>query len=116
MKQLSFTSIQREIARTEHGGSIKIGRRKLSRPIDVKRPLHLVLRSSRARGGWSMRLPETQREIRNAMRRHARRHGVRVYEFASSGNHLHLLVRAKTRFGIQNFLISRCVSGRRIDQ
>lgn len=36
----------------------------------------------------------------------ARENGVRIYQYANSGNHLHLLLRARTRRGFQRFLRS----------
>jgi REP element-mobilizing transposase RayT len=119
MKQLSFGSRFHLAPRTEHGGATRLGRRKLSRPIDTKRPIHLVLRSSRARGAWSLRGSNTERLVRQAMRRYARRYAIRVYGFANAGNHLHLLVRSKCRFALQDFLrvfagvIARMVTGAR---
>jgi hypothetical protein len=34
----------------------------------------------------------------------ARQYGLRVYEFANAGNHLHILVRARRRVHLQHFL------------
>jgi REP element-mobilizing transposase RayT len=42
--------------------------------------------------------------IRVVLRALARRHGVRVYEFAVTSNHLHAVLRAKTRAHFQAFL------------
>ena len=42
--------------------------------------------------------------VREMLRRYTRRYGIRVYEFANAGNHLHILVRAKCRVALQNFL------------
>jgi REP element-mobilizing transposase RayT len=90
--------------RKEHGGEIRRGRRKLARPFDSRRPIHVVLRSSVAKGRWSLRRPDTTRQVFNAMQRLARRFGVRVYEFANATNHLHMLIRAKCRHALQGFL------------
>jgi REP element-mobilizing transposase RayT len=104
-RQLSFfRKLGCEPARTEHGGEIRLGRRKLSRPIDTRRPMHVVLRSSRAHGAWSLRRRECERIVLSSLRRSARRYGIRLYEFANSGNHLHLLLRTKCRLALQNFL------------
>lgn len=53
--QLSFKHAPafRKHFRTEHGGSLYKGRRKETRPLASKRPMHVVFRSSRARGAWS---------------------------------------------------------------
>jgi hypothetical protein len=38
------------------------------------------------------------------MRSQARKAGVRVYEYATVGNHIHMVVRARCRAGFQTFL------------
>src|SRR3954447_6125406 len=81
--------------RGEHGGSIGVGRRKVARPVATRRPIHVVLRSTRATGAWSLRRRTTDAHIRTTMRALAQRYGVRIYELANAGNHLHLLLRAK---------------------
>jgi REP element-mobilizing transposase RayT len=79
--------------------------------------MHVVLRSERARGGWSMR--KHQAKIREALRACVSRTGVRVYDFANVGSHLHLLVRARRRDAFQRFLrtfagiVARIVTGAR---
>jgi REP element-mobilizing transposase RayT len=108
---------QRELARTEHGGDFRRGRRKLERPVSIRRPMHVTLHSPRARGPWSLR--RHQAAVVRTLRDCARRTGVRVYDFANVGSHLHLLVRAKTRRGFQSFLrsfaglVARAVTGAR---
>jgi len=117
--QLSLFSsnIRAELQRTEHGGDFRQGRRKLERPVSVRRPMHVVLRSERARGGWSMK--KHQAKIREALRACVLRSGVRVYDFANVGSHLHLLVRARRRDAFQRFLrtfagiVARIVTGAR---
>lgn len=88
---------------TEHGGSIRKGQRKLRRPLDPKRPIHLVLRSSKARGALSLWHHKHAWKVELLTRKCARRFGVRIYEYANAGNHLHLVVRGSTREGLQNF-------------
>jgi REP element-mobilizing transposase RayT len=103
--QLSFfRRLRCEPARIEHGGEVRRGRRKLSRPIDLRRPLHVVMRASRARGRWGMRTRGNERLVGWALRRFAARYRIRVYEFANADNHLHLLLRTSTRLELQNFL------------
>jgi len=93
----------------EHGGSLGRGKRKTARPIHPQWPLHVVLRSSRATGPWSLLRPELDGAIRHDLGSLARRFGVRVYQFANVGNHLHLLVRPGSRAGFQRML--RALSG-----
>jgi REP element-mobilizing transposase RayT len=81
-----------------------MGLRKLTRPLSSRRPLHVVLRSARARGRWSMRTKTNQQVVRKALRSYAHRYGIKIYEFANAGNHLHLLLRSRCRLALQNFL------------
>ena len=92
--------------RVEHGGSLSVGKRKTRRPIALRRPMHVVLRATRAKGKWSLLSKEHARFIDHLLAKVTRAHGVVVYEKANVGNHLHLLLRAKTRKGFQNFLKS----------
>jgi REP element-mobilizing transposase RayT len=79
--------------------------------------MHVVLSSRRAEGPWSLRRHD--RAVREALRGMARRFGVRVYDFANVGSHLHLLVRARHRDAFQSFLrsfagiVARRVTGAR---
>ena len=87
---------------TSHGGALSLKRRKKARPIAVKKPMHVILRSSRARKQWSML--KRSEEVDTLVRKLARRFGVRLYKYANVGNHLHLLVQVKRRGDFQNFL------------
>jgi len=85
-----------------HGGSHARGKRKTARPIATKRTMLLTLKSSRARGEWSLHRFEKAIEERvNAL---AKRFRVRVYRSVNVGNHLHLALRASSRREFQNFL------------
>jgi hypothetical protein len=81
--------------------------------------MHVVMRSDRAVGAWSLLRPEHRACIAALMRRLAPRFGVRVYQFANAGNHLHLVLRAKSRRDLQSFLrtfgglVARAVTGAR---
>ncbi|MBC7691406.1 MAG: transposase [Methylotenera sp.] len=106
MKQQSFFPPSRR----DHGGSVHTGKRKEARPLDPRSPLHLVLRSSRARGKWSFLQPHHKRRIEHLLREEARKSGVVIYRLANVGNHLHLLLKARNRLAFQRFL--RTASGR----
>lgn len=66
--------------------------------------MHLVLRAEAARGRWSLLRKENAGVVREKIAYFAERWDVRVYEWANGGNHLHLLVRGKTREGLRNFM------------
>jgi REP element-mobilizing transposase RayT len=118
MQQSLFVrDVHAELVRTEHGGSVRRGRRKLERPVSTRRPMHVVLSSHRARGPWILRKHE--RAVRDTLRETARRFGVRVYDFTNVGSHLHLLVRTRRRDAFHGFLrsfagiVARQVTGAR---
>jgi REP element-mobilizing transposase RayT len=96
--------------RASHGGELAKGRRKIARPVALKKPMHLVLRASEARGKYSLLRLEHARFVQITLTSVSRTYGVRVYEFSNVGNHLHLLVRASSRDGFKNFL--RVLAGR----
>jgi REP element-mobilizing transposase RayT len=88
----------------QHGGQTRIGRRKIARPIDPKRPLHLVLRSSKARGAWSMLHPRHARRVDALVRETARKYAVRIERYANVGNHLHVLLLPGSRRTFRAFI------------
>lgn len=104
--QLSFTQAPpfKKHFRIEHGGSLNKGRRKEARPLTTKRPIHVVLRASRARGPWSFLLPKNRRQVDQLVSKTSKKFGVKVSQLANSGNHLHLVVQGKRRQGLQSFL------------
>ena len=88
----------------QHGGPTRTGQRKTSRPLEPSLPLYLALRSSRARGKWSLQRPTTEARINEILRELAQRHGVKVFEYANGGDQIHLVLRARSRPGFQAFL------------
>ena len=78
-----------------------------ARPVDTKRALHIVLKSSVAVGENSF-LRHNAR-IQGILDRQAKLFGLKLYDAANAGNHLHLIVRTPSRRALANFL--RAVSG-----
>lgn len=118
-KQLSFADYSsefkeywRDIKKTKrsvHGGAYAKGKRKTARPFSAKKPIHLVLRSSRAKGAYSMLNPRNRGNINSTVYDHAVRCGVILYNYSNNGNHLHMLLRSKEHESLQKFL--RSVAG-----
>ena len=104
-KQLSF--IPKNKNKTEHGGSLAIGKRRAARPLKIKQSHHVTLKSHHAIGPRS--LFRFKKLILNLIKKNSVRFQVKVYESAIQGNHIHLLVKAQTREGLQNFF--RVVAG-----
>jgi REP element-mobilizing transposase RayT len=85
----------------EHGGVLTLKRRKSKRPLDIKRAVHVVLRSDLAVGKRSLK--RNEKLVERVFDRFSRRFRIRVYQKAVCGNHIHCLVKAKTRKELQNF-------------
>jgi len=99
-KQLSFSELNKRCAR-QHGGSLAVGRRRAWRPMNPKLSHHLTLKSHHASGGRC--LLKHKSLIKAVLEKAARRFGVTVYNHAVAGNHLHVLVKGRSRLGLQNF-------------
>jgi REP element-mobilizing transposase RayT len=100
--QLHFPGLEKSGNRS-HGGDLNHGKRKTLRPIDPKQALHVVLKSSKAKGEFSFLHPRHCNSIELFVKRTARKWGVRLYRYANVGNHLHLLVQVPTREAWKQF-------------
>ena len=105
MKQLHL--IPEFNSRKEHGGTFSLGKRRKQRPLSLKKPLHLILRSDFAYGSRSLlrHRPLIEKVIAKAKKRFT----IRVYEMAIVSNHIHILIKGRTRQDLQNFF--RVVAG-----
>jgi len=81
---------------------------KKARPFRARLPLHIVLRSSIAKGARSFLRFDI--EIETLLIDQAARHHVKIYGAANAGNHLHLVVQAPSKEHLAAFLKS--ISGR----
>jgi hypothetical protein len=108
-------NLKRRFSRTAHGGGLNTGKRKLDRPLSTKRPIHITLRSTQARGAWSFLGFKNRIYVENIIKKQARKFGVVIQDFANVGNHLHIKSRAGSREGFQSFLRSvTCMIARKI--
>jgi REP element-mobilizing transposase RayT len=85
----------------EHGGSLAVGKRRAARPLKIKQSHHVTLKSHHAVGPRS--LFRHKKMILSLIRKNSVRFQVKVYEYAIQGNHIHILVKAQSREGLQNF-------------
>ena len=105
MKQLPLLRATK--IRKEHGGSLLLGKRRKKRPLCLKSPHHLVLKSDFAFGPRSLlwHRPLIHRVIAKAKKRF----DIKVYEIGIASNHIHLAAKGKSRSNLQNFF--RVVAG-----
>ena len=82
---------------------------KSKRPMSSKKALHVVLRSSKAIHSRSFKNEKFEARIWEIISYHAEKTGTKIYEYANSGNHLHLLIRSKHREDYRAFI--RTITG-----
>jgi REP element-mobilizing transposase RayT len=97
MKQVSFAFLRDY--KKEFGGSLLQGKRKSARPLSTKHPIHLILKSS----GNSFFNP-SHRAIEKAIREHAQKYHIKIYDLALNWSHIHLLVRIASREHYKAFI------------
>ena len=104
MKQVSFLPALKISTTLAYRGEVQKGKRKIARPFDPRRPLHVVFRSTRARGEWSLLRPRHRHSVERTLDSTAEACGIRIHRFVNVGNHLHLLLSAPNRMAIRSFL------------
>lgn len=92
--------------KTAYGGELLKTRkgRQGPRPLATRNSMHLVLRSTKARGPWSFRSPRNAAKIKAIIRKFSERYGVRIHSMANAGNHLHLHVQFASRYTYRPFI------------
>jgi REP element-mobilizing transposase RayT len=80
-----------------------------TRPLSVKYCMHLVLRSSLARGAWSFVRGANRTMINGVLARQAAASGVELLGVGNAGNHLHLRVKFSSKKQYLRFI--RAVAG-----
>ncbi len=103
MIQRSFFKNKSEFSasRISKGGDMS-GRRKVFRPLDRKRKLHLILKSSHARGSKSF--ITNKLEVRRIIETKASKYGIVIHGLEIMRDHIHLFVSFKSRELIQTFI------------
>ncbi len=86
------------------GGDIRY--RKSRRPFDSKQALHVVLKSDQCRPDWNFTHPLARLKIIEMARALAKKSGLKLYKIAVVHNHIHLLMHAKRRHAVSDFLRS----------
>jgi hypothetical protein len=80
--------------------------------------MHLVLRSTKAKGEWSFRRPRNEAHVNRIVEKFSVIYGVRVISMANVGNHLHLQIKLANRFTYKPFIraitsaIAMAITGR----
>ncbi len=94
-------------ASKSYGGELlkkRKGRCLGGRPLSTKHSIHLVLRSSKATGVWSFRIPKNSKRIKEIIEKFALKYGIRILSIANVGNHLHLHIKIPSRRAYKAFI------------
>ena len=84
------------------GGALLRGRRKSQRPLSHKHPIHLVLRSDKAKGLASFF--RFRKSIERLITKQAGKFGVRIYQQAIQSNHIHFVLKIQNREHYRYFI------------
>ena len=93
-------AFQSKIGKPFGGGRLK-GHPKTKRPFSKKHLIHVIFKSSKAKGNNSFLHPRNVKMINRLVRNLSKRCDIEIKEYANVGNHLHLLIKASHR----NFMI-----------
>lgn len=92
------------------GGSLlKNSNAKTPRPLSTKHPIHVVLRSSAAKGKWSLKKPTNQKMVEETFKQLANEYEIKVQESVVANDQLHLLIQLGRRDDFAPFI--RSLSG-----
>ncbi len=105
---------------SSYGGDLLKSRkgRARPRPLASRSTMHLVLRSTKAKGQWSFLRLENGKKIRTIVEKFANKHGVKIISLANVGNHLHFHIKLSNRHSYRPFIraitsaIAMAVTGR----
>ena len=88
MKQLKLSSSHYFKSQPSFGGELNLNKRKSRRPLDPKKPLHIVLRTDSNKPVFLHQDPL----INSIMEKWAARFAIKIYESSVNANHLHLVI------------------------
>lgn len=87
------------------GGTLfRKARYRRSRPLSIKKPIHLVLRSSQAKGSQSFHATKNWKLIEKLCFEFAARYKIHIEHYINGGTHLHLIIRLKNRLNYAPFI------------
>ncbi len=106
MKQLQLSQSPYFKSNPTFGGELNINKRKSRRPLDIKKPLHMVLRADTEKPVFLHR----EDMLHKMILRFAKKFGIKIFESSVNANHLHLVIQFKHRQLYKKFVAA--VTGR----
>lgn len=104
MKQDQLHLLKKE--KLAYGGELLKTRkgRARGRPLDTRNSMHMVLRSSKAKGPWSFLRTENKIKIKVIVEKFSKKYGVKILSLANVGNHLHFHLKLGNRHTYRPFI------------
>jgi len=87
-----------------HGGDTSAGKRKTARPITTRTPMHVVFSAKVEQQEYSFFTKRNAQLVKRVFKTYKKRYGLKIFHFAMSPNSIHLIVKARTRSGLQTFM------------
>jgi putative transposase len=85
-------------ASLQYGGVLRNkAKNRGARPLSKKDSIHVVMRSSKAKGSWSFQAVNNRKRLTEIVKSLSLKSGVQILSFANVGNHLHMHVRITNR-------------------
>ena len=97
MKQFSFAFFGD--FKNEFGGNLNEGKRKTARPLSVKTPIHLILKSTTHR-----LFNPYNRDLEKTLRSLAGKYHIKIYDLAFNWSHVHLVISFRSRDAYLKFI------------
>jgi REP element-mobilizing transposase RayT len=105
-KQTRFSDSQFKVKDQFGGSLLKKKANRTARPLSTKQSMHLVLKSSIAKGRFSLRAPKNYSKIESIIKNAAAKNGVKLIRYSNNFNHLHLHVKITSRETYKRFIKS----------
>lgn len=103
--QLNLINYKSQIGKPFGGSTLK-GNPKVRRPFSKKHCMHLVLKSSKAKGRHSFLHTKNKKMIDTLVRNLAKKCKVEIKDYVNVGNHLHVLIKCSHRIYMRKYLRS----------
>lgn len=100
---LDLHNIRSQIGKPFGGARIK-AHPKVKRPFSRKHLIHMILKSSYAKGAHSFLHPKNVKWVNQMVRTLAKKFGVEIRDYVNVGNHLHILIKSPHRSCVTKFL------------
>jgi REP element-mobilizing transposase RayT len=99
MRQIGFSFLKQY--KKEFGGTLLVGKKKTKRPLSTRHPIHLILKSNKAK----LFHPQNC-DMSRILKADAKRFGIQIYDLAVNWSHIHLLIKIPSREAYTKFIRS----------